>query len=367
LYEAYKTRKNNKEEYVKDLDELAKIGSPDDLLALLDTSLKGGIDKRSHDARVAHFGSNMPKVKPRTTFCELVLDSLEDFMLRLLIVCAIFALITEMAFAKPEALSYAWVEGGGILAAVAFVSLFTAASDYNKETQFLENQKLEHASLEVIVKRNGEEEKIHKDHLLVGDIVKVSAGQGIPVDGMLLTNIGTCMVDESAMTGESDHLPREILSRCQAKQQEHEHDTKDDWNVHAVPTPLLLSGTNLTLADGWMVTLVVGKETCEGQIMAALEGKSKGMKLTPLQIKLNTIAEDIGKLGMFCAILIFHALMARNFIEGMMRYDFDMFGGEQSVTRGSKCSITEKYTIAGTAFDQTELFPSHKEVLKVNK
>lgn len=309
----------------------------------------------------------MPKVKPRTTFCELVLDSLEDFMLRLLIVCAIFALITEMIFAKPEARSYAWVEGGGILAAVAFVSLFTAASDYNKETQFLENQKLEHNSLRVIVLRDGKEQDIHKDHLLVGDIVKVSAGQGIPVDGLLLTNVGVCMVDESAMTGESDHLPREIMSKCLAKQQEHEHDTKDDWNVHAVPTPLLLSGTNLTLADGWMVTLVVGKETCEGQIMAALEGKSKGMKLTPLQIKLNTIAEDIGKLGMFCAILIFHALMARNFIEGMLRYDFDMFGGEQSVTRGSKCKITEAFTIAGVAFDQTQLFPAHKNVIRFNK
>lgn len=161
LYEAYKTRKINKEDYCKDLDEMNKIGSPDDLLALLDTTQNRGIDSRSHDARVAHFGSNMPKIRPRTTFCELVWDSLQDFMLQLLIVCAIFALITEMAFAKPEALSYAWVEGGGILAAVAFVSLFTAASDYNKETQFLENQKLEHASQKVSSRENKLNAKFH--------------------------------------------------------------------------------------------------------------------------------------------------------------------------------------------------------------
>jgi len=204
-------------------------------------------------------------------------------MIRLLIACAIFALITEMAFAPDvETLSYAWVEGAGILAAVAFVTLFTAASDYNKETQFLENQAIEHASKKVHVIRNGTERETHKDDLLVGDIVKTSSGAGVPVDGLLLSNVGACQVDESAMTGESDHLNREIMSKCLAKQAEHEAEAKGEYGVHDVPTPLLLSGTNLTLADGWMVVLVVGKETCEGQIMAALEGKSKGMKLTPL-------------------------------------------------------------------------------------
>jgi magnesium-transporting ATPase (P-type) len=36
----------------------------------------------------------------------------------------------------------------------------------------------------------------------------------VPVDGILLTAMGDVQVDESAMTGESDHFYREIFDRC---------------------------------------------------------------------------------------------------------------------------------------------------------
>jgi len=77
---------------------------------------------------------------------------------------------------------------------------------------------------------------------------------------------------------------------------------------------------------GWYVVVVVGEETCEGQIMASLS--DKGPEQTPLQKKLEVIALDIGKLGMYAAILIFHCLLLRNFIEGMIFRKYDLFGGE---------------------------------------
>jgi hypothetical protein len=57
--------------------------------------------------------------------------------------------------------------------------------------------------------------------------------------------------------------------------------------------------------------------TCEGQIMASIDQKPN--EVTPLQMKLEVIATDIGRLGMYAAILIFHCLLLRNFIEGMYR------------------------------------------------
>lgn len=74
------------------------------------------------------------------------------------------------------------------------------------------------------------------------------------------------------------------------------------------------------------MTLVVGPDTCENQIMAAVEAKNN--ETTPLQDKLDIIATDIGKLGMYCAILIIHCLLLRKFIESMMRRNFDLWGGE---------------------------------------
>jgi len=53
-------------------------------------------------------------------------------------------------------------------------------------------------------------EKIHRNHIKVGDIVKIQNGMNVPVDGVVLVGIGI-MSDESAMTGESDHLPKESM------------------------------------------------------------------------------------------------------------------------------------------------------------
>jgi Ca2+ transporting ATPase len=68
--------------------------------------------------------------------------------------------------------------------------------------------------------------------------------------------------------------------------------------------------------------------TCEGQIMALLEEKPN--EDTPLQQKLDIIAVDIGKLGMYAALLIVHVLLLRSFLEGINRREFDLFGGELS-------------------------------------
>ena len=65
--------------------------------------------------------------------------------------------------------------------------------------------------------------------------------------------------------------------------------------------------------------IVVGEMTVEGQIMAAVAEKPNDS--TPLQEKLDTIATDIGKLGMYCAMLIIHALILRSFLTGMIRRD----------------------------------------------
>jgi Ca2+ transporting ATPase len=64
--------------------------------------------------------------------------------------------------------------------------------------------------------------------------------------------------------------------------------------------------------------------------MALLEEKPN--EDTPLQQKLDVIAVDIGKLGMYAALLIVHVLLLRSFLEGINRREFDLFGGELSKT-----------------------------------
>lgn len=45
-------------------------------------------------------------------------------------------------------------------------------------------------------------------------------------------------------------------------------------------------------------------------------------------MKLETIATDIGKLGMYVALLTIHVLFLRFFIERFLKRTMDLFGGE---------------------------------------
>lgn len=58
--------------------------------------------------------------------------------------------------------------------------------------------------------------------------------------------------------------------------------------------------------------------------MAKLEQK---VETTPLQEKLESIGTDIGKVGMYCALLTIHILFLRFFIEKLSDRSFDLFGG----------------------------------------
>ena len=62
--------------------------------------------------------------------------------------------------------------------------------------------------------------------------------------------------------------------------------------------------------------------TAEGQILAAVEARPK--EVTPLQEKLDVIAMDIGRIGMYAALLIFHLLIVRNLIESLVFRKFSL-------------------------------------------
>ena len=182
--------------------------------------------------------------------------------------------------------------------------------------------------------RDGKEEVQHRNNLKVGDVIKIVNGMNIPVDGLCVEASGV-LSDESSMTGESDHLIKETYDKCRQRQQEHEAEEKSTRTAHDVPSPVLLSGTQIQTGEGWFLTIVVGPDTCENQIMAAVEAKNN--ETTPLQDKLEVIATDIGKLGMYCAILIIHCLLIRQFVESMMRRNFDLWGGELT-SEGKECN-----------------------------
>jgi magnesium-transporting ATPase (P-type) len=92
---------------------------------------------------------------------------------------------------------------------------------------------------------------------------------------------------------------------------------------HELPSPILQSGTSIAQGEGTFLTLMVGEDSCLGQIMAQMEKRDEK---TPLQEKLEEMAEDIGKLGTVFAILTFHVLMIRFIVEGLIFKQINLFG-----------------------------------------
>jgi magnesium-transporting ATPase (P-type) len=153
-------------------------------------------------------------------------------------------------------------------------------NNYAKEKQF---QKLTEAreEREVIVIRDGGEVAISVHSLLVGDIIKVNAGDQIPADCIYLSG-SKLAVDESSQTGETKDVEKEPL---------------EIENLLPV-NPFLISGTMVQDGRGLAVVVCVGENTRMGQIQQMM-GDSDEM--TPLQQKLNRIANNIGVMGLFMA------------------------------------------------------------------
>lgn len=61
------------------------------------------------------------------------------------------------------------------------------------------------------MRRDGFEKVIHPGDIVVGDVVKITAGMDVPVDGIVLKGSSGIEANESAMTGESDDLKKKTM------------------------------------------------------------------------------------------------------------------------------------------------------------
>lgn len=138
--------------------------------------------------------------------------------------------------------------------------------------------------------RGGEPRNISIFKILVGDILPLAEGDMLPADCILLQNTNiTC--DEANLTGEPDHVRKEVYT---------------EENALTNPDSFLLAASTIMSGKGLGVACAVGVSTCSGQAAEALE--DDGDSETPLQKKLARIADEIGKVGVYCALLTFTAM-----------------------------------------------------------
>mmetsp|Transcript_30436 Transcript_30436/g.40201 ORF Transcript_30436/g.40201 Transcript_30436/m.40201 type:complete len:1034 (-) Transcript_30436:191-3292(-) len=267
------TQPQQKEE---NLASLKKLGGVEGLCKKLQSNLTQGIQSNDEDERMQLFGRNKLPQPPPTSWFQLFFDSFNDATLIILIVSAIISLVIGV-YDDPKK---GWIEGTAILAAVLIVAIVTATNDYSKEQQFRAlNAVAEDIKVQVL--RSGTPHEISAFDLIVGDIVVLNAGDKIPADGVFIKGTDT-FANEASLTGEPEDIQKD------------END------------PFLLSGCQITNGHCSMLTVAVGKNSTWGKLMSDTQIEQSD---TPLQEKLDVLAQQIGYIGMVFAALTFVAMM----------------------------------------------------------
>ncbi|XP_018600094.2 plasma membrane calcium-transporting ATPase 2 isoform X4 [Scleropages formosus] len=208
------------------------------------------------------FGKNLIPPKKPKTFIQLVWEALQDVTLIILEIAAIISLGlsfyqppgggseacgTASGGAEDEGESEAgWIEGAAILLSVICVVLVTAFNDWSKEKQFRGLQSRIEQEQKFQVVRGGQVIQLPVADIVVGDIAQVKYGDLLPADGVLIQG-NDLKIDESSLTGESDHVRKSA--------------DKD---------PMLLSGTHVMEGSGRMLVTAVGVNSQTGIIFTLL-------------------------------------------------------------------------------------------------
>uniref|UniRef100_A0A8C1RZE2 Calcium-transporting ATPase n=1 Tax=Cyprinus carpio TaxID=7962 RepID=A0A8C1RZE2_CYPCA len=239
-------------------------GGVEGLCQRLKTSPTEGLDgvATDLDKRKEVFGQNLIPPKKPKTFLQLVWEALQDVTLIILEIAALISLGlsfyqppgesneacgTLSAGAEDEGEAEAgWIEGAAILLSVVCVVLVTAFNDWSKEKQFRGLQSRIEQEQKFQVVRGGQVIQLPVSDILTGDIAQVKYGDLLPADGVLIQG-NDLKIDESSLTGESDHVRKSA--------------DKD---------PMLLSGTHVMEGSGRMLVTAVGVNSQTGIIFTLL-------------------------------------------------------------------------------------------------
>lgn len=287
----YKERGTN----YADLEYFERQGGVEKLLKALETDTERGIADIS--GREEAFGSNKVFVEEARSFWEFVLEAFQDTMVQILVVAAIVQIVLGV-FLSDNGTD--WVDGLSIVVAILVVVLVGSITNYQKEQKFRELNDIQSEGTKYTVIRNGQPEQHISDDLLVGDLLMVNYGEIIPADILLVEGNGIKM-DESALTGESDAMRKENFGNCMAKKMKGES---------KLPSHLILSGTNCVEGSGKAIIIAVGDHSQKGIIRRTVDNAQQDAK-TPLEEKLETIADMIGWFGMGAGLVTLVALFIR--------------------------------------------------------
>lgn len=255
------------------------------------------------DRKRVYNDNRLPEKKGKTLL-QLMWITFNDKILLLLSGAAIISLGVGLyeTFGprehKKDAPQVEWVEGVAIIVAIVIVVLVGSLNDWQKERQFAKLNKKKTDRLVKVV-RSGKALEMSVFDVLVGDVMHLETGDMIPCDGILIEG-HNIKCDESQATGESDLIKKRAAEEVYSAIENNGDLKKMD--------PFIQSGARVMEGVGTFLVTATGVNSSYGQTLMSLHDDPE---ITPLQSKLNVIADYIAKLGGASALLLFVVLFIR--------------------------------------------------------
>lgn len=246
--------------------------SVSEVSALLKSDIKLGLSEAEAASRLNEFGPNVLPKKGGIVWWKLLLSQFSSIIIWLLIGAAVVAgLLGEV------------IDAWAILAIVLLNAALGFFQEYRAERSLEALQQLAAPMSKVV--RGGILQMIPSEQIVPGDLVLLEAGDRVPADGRVVSNVHLAS-DEASLTGES--VPVSKTDRPL----EGELFLADRKNM-------VFMGTTVVAGKGHALIIQTGLNTEIGKIAAQLMGEKK--ETTPLQKRLDVLGR---RMVYFCLAIV---------------------------------------------------------------
>ena len=254
-----------------------------EVLSHLQTDASKGLSSSEANKRLEQNGANQLNEAKSTNLVQKFINQFKDLMIAILLAAAIVAAFTGEV-----------VDAIFILAIVIINAIFGVFQEAKAEDAINALKEMSTPNASVI--RDGKETSIKSTDLVVGDIVRLEAGDIVPADVRLIES-ASLQVEEASLTGES--VP---INKSAETLQETDLPLGDRTNLGFM-------NTNVTYGRGVGVVTGTGMQTEIGHIAGMLEATDETK--TPLQANLAKLGQVLTYLILGIAVVTFIVGLAR--------------------------------------------------------
>lgn len=259
-----------------------------DSLAFYHTSLKGLNQEQVEENRDLYGENTITKGQEDSIFKKIYESIINPFTIILLVI-AFISLVTNVWLAKPGQEDPTTSIIIVVLVLISGGIRFVQELRSDKATTNLSKMIVNTAT----VIRDGLEQELPIDELVVGDLVKLSAGDMIPAD-VILFESRDFFVQQSGLTGESDAVEKLALNKA----------TGQNIDSLLEAESLAFMGTNVISGSATAMVLAVGDDTMMGAIEQTLNTYDEP---TSFEREMNSISWLLIRLMLVMVPIVFFA------------------------------------------------------------